>query len=563
MKPWYFADFETDTTQTDSTFVWAWGLASTLNDDFDWGTSIHSFLLQLQKLPDKSIVWFHNLKFDGQFIMEYCLTRSYEAEDGSMIEWNYGKNPWCIESLISSMGQWYSIIMHFPDKTISIQNSLLKIPMKISKIAENLKLRTLKGEIDYTLYREEYAESLTDSDYDYLKNDVLILKQAMMLLFYGKGLDGMTIGSDCLKEFREICKGNYRKFFPLLENKADTDIRRAYRGGFTYKKPLVYDVGAGQVYDINSMYPSVMHSSSKNYYPVGEGEYYLGEYITDVCKPLYVQHICVSLQVKENKPPFLQSRNSYRGKGEFIECGKDIDLWLTSVDMDTMFNCYDIYDINYIEGYKFDCAKGLFDVYIDKWYEVKEQAAISEDAVEKFISKLFLNNLYGKFGMNPISPTKEPFYVENGKLVYKTLDNERDSEYVPVACFVTAYARRKLITAIIDNWERFLYCDTDSIHLSGLEVGEALEIHRTKLGAWDNEMTFTKARYIRQKTYGELDRKTGKWVWKCAGCPDNLKAQITLDTFREGLCLEGKLVAKRVIGGVKLIETTFQIKEGT
>lgn len=32
----------------------------------------------------------------------------------------------------------------------------------------------------------------------------------------------------------------------------------------------------GKVYDVNSLYPSMMHSVSGNYYPYGRGQYCLG-----------------------------------------------------------------------------------------------------------------------------------------------------------------------------------------------------------------------------------------------------------------------------------------------
>ena len=42
--------------------------------------------------------------------------------------------------------------------------------------------------------------------------------------------------------------------------------------------------------------------------------------------------------------------------------------------------------------------------------------------------------------------------------------------------------------------------------------------------------------------------------------PDNLKQYVTLENFNEGLKLEGKLLPKRVKGGVVLEATEFTMK---
>ena len=48
----------------------------------------------------------------------------------------------------------------------------------------------------------------------------------------------------------------------------------------------------------------------------------------------------------------------------------------------------------------------------------------------------------------------------------------------------------------------------------------------------------------------------------CAGMPDNCKSLVTYENFTYGSEYEGKLMPKRIKGGVVLKETTYQIKEG-
>lgn len=47
----------------------------------------------------------------------------------------------------------------------------------------------------------------------------------------------------------------------------------------------------------------------------------------------------------------------------------------------------------------------------------------------------------------------------------------------------------------------------------------------------------------------------------CSGMPKNCYSQVDWEKFKTGFTCSGKLTFKHVIGGVKLIETDFTIKE--
>lgn len=100
-------------------------------------------------------------------------------------------------------------------------------------------------------------------------------------------------------------------------------------------------------------------------------------------------------------------------------------------------------------------------------------------------------------------------------------EEQRTPVYIPVASFITAYARNKTIRSAQKVYDRFIYADTDSLHLTGLEYPEDLEIHDTKLGAWAHESTFIRAKFIKPKTYIE---DNGDFLdVKACGMPDNIK----------------------------------------
>ena len=72
--------------------------------------------------------------------------------------------------------------------------------------------------------------------------------------------------------------------------------------------------------------------------------------------------------------------------------------------------------------------------------------------------------------------------------ITEEIDTElRDPIYLPYATFVTAYARKyTILTAQKVGIDRVAYIDTDSIHLVGTDVPDAIKdvIDDKELGYW-------------------------------------------------------------------------------
>ena len=191
----------------------------------------------------------------------------------------------------------------------------------------------------------------------------------------------------------------------------------------------------------------------------------------------------------------------------------------------------------------------------------------------------------------------------------------REPIYTAMGAFITAYAREKTIHSAQSCYDRFIYADTDSLHLIGHDVPEGLDVHPTHLGAFKNEGRFDRSKYLRAKTYMEtmierkgstlanyckmmqsglliqrekkeivildtlknyallLNRSTdicrmtseGQILFRntkvtCAGMPDNVKEAVTYENFASGSTFEGKLMPRRYPSGIVLEKTTFTIK---
>lgn len=564
----FTADFETATWTPDETWVWAWALCDIEDvSHVEVGNSIDDFFKRIKKEANPYI-YFHNLKFDGEFILYYLMKNGFEHVESKEKRNN------TFSTLISDMGLFYSIEVYFEvgkkTKKVTFIDSLKIINQSVESMPKTFKIEENKLEIDYNAPRER-GHILTGEEEAYIKNDVVIVAKALSYLF-NMGLTKMTAGSNALSEYKEITRLNrFRSLYKPLNYEIDKDIRRAYRGGFTYLNPVYKnkEVKEGEVLDVNSLYPSVMY---KEMLPFGEPFFYEGEYVEDKVYPLYIQRLTCSFKIKEGKIPTIQIKHSRFVDNEYLtDSGEEpVALTLTSVDLKLFLEQYDVWDLHYESGWKFKAMRGLFTDYIDKWIKVKNEATISGNKGIRQVAKIMLNSLYGKFATSLDVQGKIP-YLDGDIVKYKLGEKTtKDGVYLPMGAFITAYARDKTIrtSQSIKDYsikkygvDMYCYSDTDSIHtiLPIEELKQFCEIDDVELGKWKHESHFDRAKFIRQKTY--LEEIDGEIQITCAGLPGRCYDQVTWDNFKEGMKVDGKLSFTHVKGGVILKETEFTIKE--
>lgn len=573
----FTADFETTTDLKDCR-VWAYALCEIGNtDNFLYGNNIESFIDFCKNKRDNYRLYFHNLKFDGEYIFSYLLNNGYE-----LITDKKERRDNTFTCLISDTGQFYSIEIYFTVKKkkinkVTIYDSLKILNFSVDKIAKAFDLPIRKLKLDYKAYRE-VGHILTQEEVDYIRNDVEIMARALKYMF-DEGLNKMTIGSDALSDYKSRCK-YFKKYFPILPYEIDHDIRESYKGGFTYLNDCYKgcETGEGLVLDVNSLYPSCMRNEILAF---GEPIFFEGQYKENKLYPLYVQKFTCIFDIKPNKIPSIQLKNNMSFMpNEYIKSsnGDMVTLTLTNIDLELFFTQYNVRNIIYHSGWMFKGVKGLFTEYIDYWTERKIQAKKDKNNVIYLISKLMLNSLYGKFGLNPNVRGKYPYLDEDGVVRYMLTPLERRNPiYIPVATFITSYARRKTILTSqaikdfsLDNFGKdyYIYSDTDSIHLLDMDeelLKQFVDIDDYRLGAWKLESRFSRGKYLRQKCY--IEENEDKINVTVAGLPKNLGKYINFENFNQGLLLsidnqeiDHKLTFKHVKGGVLLVDTDFTIK---
>ena len=662
------------TQKLEETRVWGTALmpvsAEPHGDDVVISNNIDTFFKQIQELPSGSIVWFHNLSFDVEFIVTWMLTNGYtrsklglpadqeqlailqamdetieEMErtfaDADEIEQKRRQRNWYNTTLekqesggfnkpkagefvniTSDTGAWYSLKITFKanNKAIEFRDSFKILPFSLDTVASALqtKAKKLTGSVDFEKYRPA-DHQLTDTEIKYIKNDVLVASEALHLIgdTEAKLTDNFTIGGACMKDLLTMWGGTpskgrrvYRNVMPAIDVELDAELREAYRGGWCINYTDGDIVGAldgtprGHTFDVNSLYPSVMLGRS---YPVGEPLELPANKFKAVLKSgrEYIVKLRAHIIVKDNHVPFYQDKaaGSFSEQVHVYDSEVPIEMTLTRPDYELMREQYRFASTEVLKLWTFQSETGLFDEYIEKWYEIRMQAKRDGNAVMDFIAKLMLNNLYGKLSQAPVRGSYIPHMGDDGKVAFTSFETVSEGGYIPAGAYITAYARGVTVRgaqAIIDAGMQFLYADTDSLHFIGPLDKVNLDIGK-KLGQWDHESSWDVARFVRQKTYVErLVIKDGKTLaepkldLKASGCPASTKERLlhrcsvihddgtatfwrlerdehdnvitprrddleVIERFTVGLVEAGKLRRKRVIGGVILEETTFRI----
>ena len=380
----------------------------------------------------------------------------------------------------------------------------------------------------------------------------------------------------------------------------------------------------GTTGDVNSLYPSMMSSESGNYYPVGLPTFWVGDYIPDEArKPnkFFFVRVKTRFYIKKDKLPFVQIKGNYLYRG--TECLMSSDVWdkrtnqyydkyydiegnlhdtrveltFTQTDYKLFLEHYNVVDFEILDGCYFFAEIGLFDTYIERYKKIKLE---SKGAMRE-LAKLFLNNLYGKLASSTDNSYKVAILKEDKTVSFKSVPaDDKQAGYIAIGSAITSYARNFTIRAAQSNYygidkPGFIYADTDSIHCD-LEPQQlkGITVHDRNFCCWKLEATWDVAIFTRQKTYIEHvvsenlePLEEPYYNVKCAGMPEKCKqlflksmqgyepqegddytaeelefisTKRTIEDFKIGLRVPGKLLPKRIRGGVVLEPTTYEMR---
>lgn len=577
----FVGDFET-TVYSGQTFteVWASALVELGTEDVLIHHSIEETFNYLTNLDTNVLVYYHNLKFDGSFWLDYLIIKknfkhAYHQynEEGTDVSWLKEKDMKNheLKYSISDRGMWYTVIFKERGHLIEIRDSLKLLPFSVRELGKSFGTKHHKLDMEYKGFRYAGCE-ITPEEQEYIANDVLVVKEALEIM-YEQNHKKLTIGACCLSEFKNTCNGEWETLFPDLtvieldrnlydSSTADEYIRHSYRGGWCYIVPEKANQikKNGTTADVNSLYPSMMSSESGNKYPIGKPKFWKGNFIPDEAiadNKFFFVRIKTRFYIKENMLPFVQIKGSLYYKGtEALETSDYLDrktqkyyqkyydregilhdtrvtLTLTMTDYKLFLDHYNVCDFEILDGCYFFNAIGLFDPYIEKYKKIK----LENKGALRTLAKLFLNNLYGKMASSTDSSFKVAYQKDDQSIGFISVpENNKSAGYIAIGSAITSYARNFTIRSAQQNYygkdkRGFIYADTDSIHcdLQPEEI-KGIKVHDKDFCCWKLESCWDVGIFVRQKTYVEHVIKEDLEIIqhpyynvKCAGMPNRCK----------------------------------------
>lgn len=539
--------------------------------------------------PSEVRIFFHSLKFDfTQIIQQWMPWHSSEISD--------------MKSVISS-NRFYKIQFVYKDIIYIFMDTAKIYPMPLKAIAKSLGLEKTK-EWEYSKHRK--FEDITKKEMHYFDTDIKIVFELLKRTYaLDKSANGsntklhLTRGSMVLQELKQMRynrtptnksdfhdnRPNYLKYPDLYIKMNIYDLvkfRRGYYGGFVNVQPGLegQKLSQGISLDYNSMYPSQMERPMPNWRTMKHYHKPSSYSLTERFKLLRI--VINQLSLKKNKVPVMPKKSLFGISQNIMALSdlRDREQFFTNWDMDFIEKNYNIqYDI--IEVYEFEYIENIFASYINKWREKKVTATTKFDRNN---AKLFLNNGYGKMaqdtllsGMQALTADgdleQEPpelYLDEEGSFRYRTtneLVTEIESPNILIAMAITAYARHELFKAIDavkqSSKYQYYYSDTDSVHIGinketmlamskspedfsreALAIGQDLGIayDENEFLHWKIESFFTEAKYLRSKTYAELNSVTHQDEIRVAGVnkdgQEKFFKEHGIDKFKLGIEME-------------------------
>lgn len=450
-------------------------------------------------------VYIYNLSFEWSFILPVLLNRGFQFKD--YIE----KNDEKVFNSVStkSVSSVWQVQMKFKKSGgyILLRDLAKLYGGGLSEVAKAFKLKTQKGEIDYTKNRlHDYV--ITKQEKEYCFKDTRIIIEILLKLYSLDDKDFWNSVSMASYSMRKLIKRGYprdfrpykkfREEYPMLSQEETDFLREGVEGGITYAPDKwqfkIINQKIAHI-DAHQMHPS---SAFLNLFPWGEGEYFTGEApLGRIC--------CCRIRITYS---YVRLHSIIKLIGlPFIE-GKEIVVW--DFEIPTMRKCYGDLEIEYIDGYAYKMRPLPWRRYYSDNYDKRLIAKKEGDAFYTLQYKLWNNSSYGKLLEKPHNMIVENIIREDGIIDSVTTPKEEVSisakyTYLPVGSCIPAYSRVALIElALKIGWEKIVYFDTDSIFFIWDKESEAVWNETNQedfLGGWGMEEFIDRAQFTAPKRY--------------------------------------------------------------
>lgn len=611
-KNFYVADFETITAETkyfkkyNRTGI-VYGYIESLtnerhNRDF---IDIGDMLKWLTDKRISSVVYFHNLSFDGVFILDYLGRNGYTLTNEIDNESQF--------SVFRTTGsKIYKIVLSFKWrgklKFITFLCSKLLLSSSVEALGKNSNIAKFEDEnVDKEkFYCREPAETLREfycnnRDYcEYCKRDVKIVINALKDFLHSVQDFLIEIGekdaiSNVLETFTiSAMSFKIQKLMLKKHGLTEDDIHlhklthRIYMDKFTnggltvnnlmYQNKELKNV-VGYVIDLKSAYPAVMSGEL----PYGRMLYEKPDGNHCEFQEIYYEDIWP----KNHSIPLLKNWLPGEIQANYFLAAKQYTTYLLKEEVDELEKLYNFTGKKIIRSVYFR-TKEYLNEFVTKMFNYKEHYKKIGELGKSHTFKIFLNSAYGihakRFDFKLVVPfsAEDSFekngiqyvineridlnnpsrhsYIPNNKLsCYNPIVDENDdievsTTHKAVANFITAKTRIKLLKGIQHfKPKNFVYCDTDSLFLINVKKEDILKYCGNKLGDWElEEKVFDTGYFIRPKLY-EISEHNKIQKQGTAGFKKNVVKIPHLLNQEKIEVLNASLIPVRVEGGIILM----------
>lgn len=430
----------------------------------------------------------------------------------------------------------------------------------------NIDLKYNGRHIRFIEYKNLFCMPIEDVCEEFGGTPSIAMHRSMEMI-YSLKVRGITISSCAYALWKKsFDRKTFANLFHDRTEEVEKICRDAYHGGLCYinekvKKSKTKRYSDVEILDINSLYPYIMKNCR---FPIGSATYGKGEVPEEIRKnntlTYYVRFRC-AFKVKENCVPFARTRcdknhfctekledscyidrdgrryDSYEEEyvdeetGEITREVKDftVELCMYKPEYELFLETYDVWNLTEIEYCWYYTAKGIFDNYIDFFYNMKKNAKTKG---ERRIAKLFMNALSGRMSLKT---DRRNFLLdkEGVDMIYEGLDRKKrikgrkakkmvgDSwlsfisgecsnstsahSHVEIGAAITSEAMVYIIRKINANFDRHLYTDTDSLHLLRTDRYNDIKISE-ELGDFKVEHSVRTIEYFKEKVYFNIDK---------------------------------------------------------
>lgn len=558
----WVCDFETITDETKffkkyKTTGLTYGYIESIEFDelnYEFNTITQLFKFFMYKKSDQ-IVYFHNLSFDGVFILDWLGKQHFKMSLDESIGGEHktfrvhrttGSKIYLIDVTIKN--KWDKLInIHFRCSYQILQKSVDALGKDIGRDKytdqqkNNPNFHHREPQYDLKKFKKDNLDYCL-----YCINDVRIVKQCLKdfyLTFYE-----FLEKHELLKHFNQIKKCittaslslklqvlmveilGYEPLQTLYLNdyKSWSIMNKFTNGGLTtYNFDYLEKEkeGKGVIIDLKSAYPAIMYGKV----PVGQ-MLYEKPIDCEYCEfyEIYYEHI----KAKDHNIPLLKSwvvNDDHKEYDNYSLERKQYTTYLLKEEMEMIEKLHTFKGKKIINTYYFKLDQYLND-FVENMFFYKEHFKKEKQLARSHAFKIAINAAYGihakRLDFTSVKPrnwinTTERDYEINERIDLNAPDrhsyipNVKCDAYEPVnfekwgvyshkglANYITAMTRVKLMKGI---WhfgvKNFVYSDTDSLFLIDVDEQKVKDYCGENLGSWEIEKTYDKIVVLRAKLY--------------------------------------------------------------